>query len=305
MNYLLTGGTGLIGSMICQHLLAAGHTVTVLSRNRQKVHQRCGLDAIAINSLTEYGDTERLDVVINLAGAPIADARWSAQRKKELEQSRIQFTEGLIAWLQQRHKKPQCLISGSAIGWYGDNQAQVLTEHSDFNDDYAHQLCDQWEHAALAASRAGIRVCIVRTGLVLANKEGFLKRMLLPFKLGLGGPLGQGNQFMSWVHINDISRLFIFLSQRQDLSGIFNGTAPQPVTNKHFSHVLAKQLKRPCLLPMPEAVINILFGEMGQLLLGSQNVIPLRSQAAGFEFDYTDLTAALHNVLTHNPNGHS
>jgi hypothetical protein len=300
MNYLVTGGTGLIGSLICQKLQADGHTVMVLSRSREKVHKNCGLSAVAITSLNEIGDSEQVDVVINLAGAPVADARWSLKRKVLLEQSRVQLTEELVHWIAERDKKPISLISGSAVGWYGDQGDTLINEHSNYHDEYAHQLCDKWERAALKASEYGVRVCVVRTGLVLAASGGFLKRMLLPFKLGLGGPIADGQQYMPWIHLNDIAKLFIFLSNKADATGIFNGTSPTPVTNAEFSQTLAKQLNRPAALPVPACMLKIALGEMSELLLGGQRALPEKAQAAGFEFEYTELKPALENVLNQN-----
>lgn len=297
MNYLITGGTGLIGSKICQKLQAAGHTVIVLSRSRDKVHRRCGLSAIAVTSLEEVGHNEQVDVVINLAGAPIADARWTQKRKQELKDSRIKLTEELVEWIVNRQQKPASLISGSAIGWYGDQGETALTEQSGFRDEFAHELCDEWEQAALKAEQFGVRICLVRTGLVVAPRDGFLQRMLLPFKLGMGGPIGDGQQYMSWVHLEDISNLFIFLSKQPELEGIFNGTAPQPVTNAEFSRTLAQNLHRPSFMVVPACVLKLAFGEMSQLLLGGQRVLPEKARAAGFEFQYTDLNSALGDVL--------
>lgn len=297
MNYLITGGTGLIGTEICRKLQAAGHTVIVLSRSRDKVHRRCGLSAVAITSLDEIGQSEQVDIIINLAGAPIADARWSDKRKRVLEQSRIGITEQLVTWIAGRDKKPLSLISGSAVGWYGDQGDRLLNEQSSFNNEYAHQLCDRWEQAALKAKDYGVRVCIVRTGLVLAPAGGFLKKMLLPFKLGLGGPIGNGHQFLPWVHLEDISNLFIFLSKKPELEGVFNGTAPAPATNAEFSHTLAQKLHRPAFMMVPSCVLKLALGEMSQLLLGGQRALPEKARAAGFEFQYTDLESAFDHVL--------
>lgn len=297
MNYLITGGTGLIGTRLCQKLQAAGHTVIVLSRSRDKVHRRCGLSAVAITSLNEIGHNEQVDVIINLAGAPIADARWSKHRKQILEQSRIGITEQLVDWIAKRDKKPLALISGSAVGWYGDQQDSLINEQSSFNDEYAHRLCERWEQAALKARDFGVRVCIVRTGLVLAADGGFLQRLLLPFKLGLGGPVSDGQQYMPWIHLEDIANLFIFLSKQPQAEGAFNGTAPMPVTNAEFSRSLAQKLHRPAVMMVPACVLKLALGEMSQLLLGGQRAQPEKARAAGFQFEYTDLKSALDNVL--------
>jgi uncharacterized protein (TIGR01777 family) len=297
MNYLITGGTGLIGSKICQKLQAAGHTVIVLSRSRDKVHRRCGLSAIAVTSLDDIGHNEQVDAIINLTGAPIADARWTEKRKRVLLDSRVKLTEELVDWLAKRQQKPATLISGSAIGWYGNQGDMTLTEQSGFRDEFAHQLCNKWEQAALKAQDLGVRVCLVRTGLVVAPRAGFLQRMLLPFKLGLGGPISDGKQYMSWVHLEDICNLFIFLSKKQQLEGVFNGTAPAPVTNAEFSQTLAQNLHRPAFMMVPACVLKLALGEMSELLLGGQRVLPEKASAAGFEFQYTNLNSALGDVL--------
>ena len=211
-HYLITGGTGLIGSALCKHLIAQYNQVTVLSRTPEKVTLKCSPSVRGIQSLAEISDDTHIDAVINLAGEPIADRRWTKKRKAVLEMSRINLTHNLVDWLINRQKKPECLISGSAIGWYGDSGNLIMDEQSGYHDEYTHQLCDAWEKEALRAEQTGIRVCIVRTGLVLAGKGGFLQKMLLPFKLGLGGRLGDGQQFMSWIHLSDMVNILEFLS---------------------------------------------------------------------------------------------
>lgn len=297
MHYLITGGTGLIGRKICHKLKTDGHTVTVLSREREKVKRCCGPSVTAVSGFDEVDSRQHIDTVINLAGAPIADARWTASRKQVLAQSRIKLTEDLVAWLAGRTQKPGQLVSGSAIGWYGNQGETPLNELSDFKDDYAHQLCEQWECAALKAQALGINVCVIRTGLVLSPQAGFLGKLLLPFKLGLGGTVGNGKQYMSWIHLEDIANLFIFLSTHSELAGIFNGTAPQPVTNAEFTKTLARLLHRPALMTVPGWLLKLSLGELSGLLLGSQRVLPEKACAAGFKFQYTDLQSALADVL--------
>lgn len=296
MHYLITGGTGLIGSKIGAQLLSAGHHVTVLSRSKSKVEKQCARGTKAIVSLVEIADTEKVDCIINLAGAPIADKRWSDSRKRILEESRINITNDLINWIHSRKDKPDALISGSAVGWYGSRGDEILTEKADYSDDYAHNLCHQWEQAAMEAKSMGVRVCLVRTGLVLAKKGGFLQRMTLPFKLCLGAAIGNGEQFMPWIHINDISELFIFLSQKQHLSGVFNGSAPNPVNNNTFTYTLADVLNRPAIFRAPASFIRLALGEMSTLLLEGQRVVPAKAMTAGFEFQYTELKPSLINI---------
>ena len=200
MHILLTGGTGLIGRQLCRHWLGQGHRLTVWSRKPEKVAKICGAQVRGIARLEDLGE-EPVDAIINLAGAPIADRPWTHRRKALLWSSRIKLTETLLAWLETRAQKPALLISGSAIGWYGDGGERELTEESPpVIDDFASQLCIAWEETAQRAEAQGIRVVLVRTGLVLASDGGFLSRLRLPFKLGLGGPLGDGRQWMPWVH---------------------------------------------------------------------------------------------------------
>jgi uncharacterized protein len=297
-QYLLTGGTGLIGRALCQHLIADSHQITVLTRQPENVAKLCGDTVEAVSSLESIDEKIHFDAVINLAGAPIADKHWTKKRKALLEQSRIDLTSKLVSWIKQRDLKPACLISGSAVGWYGNGGEQYLTEESSFHDEYTHQLCDAWEKQAQQTQDTGVRVCIVRTGLVLSAQGGFLKKMLLPFKIGLGGHLGTGQQYMSWIHINDMVKLLIFLVDTHEAKGIVNACSPSPVSNKIFSQTLAKQLNRPAFLPVPAWFLKLLLAEMSQLLLSGQRAIPKKAQALGFKFDYTELNIALADVLS-------
>ncbi len=297
-HILITGGTGLIGSALCEQLLNLQYQVTVLSRNLEKVIHNCGPHVRGITSLSEIKNDELINVVINLAGEPIADKRWSKNRKKQLQASRVNITQDLVEWMTQRQHKPECLISGSAVGWYGDGGSKVLTEQSSYHDEYTHQLCDAWEKQALQAKQDAIRVCIVRTGLVLASKGGFIDKMLLPFKLGLGGQLGNGDQVMPWIHLTDMVNLVIFLLEDDEAQGVFNACSPHPVTNKKFTAALAKQLHRVAFIPVPALLLKYLLGEMSRLLLTGQNAIPEKVQALGFRFVYTDITLALADILS-------
>ena len=299
-HVLITGGTGLIGSVVCKKLLDNGYKVTVLSRHPGSVHQKCGQQVVGIKSFSEINEDVVIDAVINLAGEAIADKRWSKTRKAELEASRIDLTHDLVTWIAKRQNKPECIISGSAVGWYGDCGSEVITEQSTCHDEYTHQLCDAWEKSALKAKQAGIRVCIVRTGLVLAPKGGFLQKMLLPFKLGVGGKLGSGEQYMPWIHLTDMANLLIFILEDHRANGVFNACSPQPVTNKVFTASLAKQLHRFAFVPVPAILLKCLLGEMSRLLLTGQNARPEKAQALGFQFAYTDVTLALNDVLSTN-----
>jgi hypothetical protein len=295
MHILLTGGTGLIGRQLCQHWLAQGHRLTVWSRHPEQVARLCGDAVRGVASLQEV--IGPVDAVINLAGAPIADRLWTHKRKALLWSSRISLTETLLAWLESLAEKPAVLISGSAVGWYGDGGERELTEASGpVQDDFPSQLSVAWEETAQRAEALGIRVVLVRTGLVLAAEGGFLSRLLLPFKLALGGPIGNGRQWMPWVHINDQIALIDFLLHQRDASGPYNACAPHPVRNREFAKTLGEVLHRPAFMPMPAFVLKVGLGELSGLLLGGQKALPERLLAAGFTFQFTELKAALDDL---------
>ncbi|OLF51892.1 TIGR01777 family oxidoreductase [Pseudomonas chlororaphis] len=296
MHILLTGGTGLIGRQLCSHWLTQGHRLTVWSRRPAQVPALCGAQVRGIARLNELGE-ERVDAVINLAGAPIADRPWTHRRKALLWSSRVTLTENLLAWLEDRAQKPGVLISGSAVGWYGDGGERELDEESPpVSEDFASQLCIAWEETAQRAEAMGIRVVLVRTGLVLAAEGGFLSRLLLPFKLALGGPIGNGRQWMPWIHIKDQIALIDFLLHRNDASGPYNACAPKPVRNREFAKTLGSVLRRPAIVPMPAFALRLGLGELSLLLLGGQRAVPARLLAAGFTFQFTDLRAALDDL---------
>ena len=296
MHILLTGGTGLIGRQLCRLWLSQGHRLTVWSRKPEKVAKICGAQVRGVARLEDIGQ-EPVDAIINLAGAPIADRPWTTRRKALLWSSRITLTETLLAWLETREQKPQVLISGSAVGWYGDGGERELTEKSPpVIDDFASQLCIAWEETAQRAEALGIRVILIRTGLVLSAEGGFLSRLLLPFKMGLGGPLGSGRQWMPWIHINDQIALIDFLLHQEDTSGPYNACAPKPVRNREFAKTLGSVLHRPTFMPMPALALKVCLGELSSLLLGGQKAVPARLLEAGFTFQFTDLRAALDDL---------
>ncbi len=296
MNILVTGGTGFIGRPLCLRLLEQGHRLTLVSRSRRKV-ARLFHGVGVVEHLAELDEGARFDAVINLAGAPIADRRWSPARKRVLEQSRIDFTRELVACIGRMRQRPRVLLSASAVGYYGDQGDAVVTEATAPVDDYAHRLCASWEDEARKATVYGVRVCLLRTGLVLGPDGGFLKRLLPLYRLGLGGRMGDGQQVMSWIHRDDWIALALFLLQRRELDGPFNFTAPCPVTQAVFSRSLASQLHRPALLNLPAGLLRFMLGEMSQLLLGGQRVHPRRALEAGFRFRFEHLDEALRDVL--------
>ena len=296
MHILLTGGTGLIGRALCRYWQAQGHQLSVWTRHPEKVAALCGPQVRAIRTLQEL-DQAPLDAVINLAGAPIADRPWTHKRKALLWSSRIALTETLLAWLETREHKPRVLVSGSAVGWYGDGGERELSEDSPpVNEDFASQLCIAWEETAQRAEALGVRVVLVRTGLVLSSEGGFLSRLLLPFKLGLGGPIGNGRQWMPWIHIDDQIALIDFLVHQDEARGPYNACAPKPVRNREFAKSLGRVLRRPALIPLPAFVLRLALGELSLLLLGGPRAVPARLLETGFTFQFTDLSAALDDV---------
>jgi uncharacterized protein len=297
MNILITGGTGFIGKELCKRLLQRGEQLTVLSRQPETVGERCGDSVAGLGSLAALSAGDHFDAVINLAGEPIANARWTERRKRLLWESRVTLTEQLVDYFARAQVKPKVLISGSAVGFYGDCGDPLLDETSTYTDDFSHRLCAAWEQAALEANKEGVRVCTLRTGLVVGKNGGFLQRMLLPFKLGLGGRLGEGRQWMSWVHRSDLIRMIEYLLDSPGSSGVYNSTAPHPVTNREFTRTLAKVLKRPALLPVPAPVLKVALGELSVLLLGGQRVVPKRFLEEAFEFEFETLEPALTDVL--------
>ncbi|MCF6282973.1 MAG: TIGR01777 family oxidoreductase [Candidatus Polarisedimenticolaceae bacterium] len=297
MKILITGGTGFIGTPLCHKLLAAGHTLTVLSRSASRVKERCGRSVTALQSLESLSAEDSFDAIINLAGEPIADARWSEARKVQLMESRIGITQQLIDYIKRAKQKPSVLISGSAVGYYGDSGDQPLDESSPFHDEFTHHLCHDWEAAASKAEAEGVRLCLLRTGLVVGRNGGFLAKMLLPFKLCLGGRLGDGKQWMSWVHLDDLVNLILHLLNHSELDGPFNGTAPNPVSNAEFTRTLAHSLHRIAPIPIPAITLKVAMGEMSRLLLTGQRVMPKRALDSGFKFQFEQLSSALNDVL--------
>ena len=297
MNILLTGGTGLIGRELCKVLLAQGHQLTVLSRRPEKVPMLCGKTVQAMASLDDWQTDQRFDAVINLAGAPIADAAWTEKRKALLRDSRIALTEKLVQRIAQTEHKPAVLLSGSAIGYYGNRGDAALDEKALAGQDFAARLCLDWEKAALSAERAGVRVCLLRTGLVLSAQGGILGRMLKPFRLALGARMGDGQQWMSWVHIDDYVAMVLRLLHDAQLSGPFNMTAPNPVSNIEFTQRLAQSVGRPAVFVAPACMLKWLLGERAVLLIEGQRVLPTKLQTSGFKFSYPDLSGAFAALL--------
>jgi uncharacterized protein (TIGR01777 family) len=301
MRILITGGTGLIGRALCPALLQAGHQVTVLSRHPDSVTKKCGSSVTPLSSLAEWHEGVTFDAIINLAGEPIIDAHWSTARKKLLWDSRVTLTQELVKRIAACTHQPSVLLSGSAVGYYGDRGDVPLDESASASTDFAAQLCAAWEAEAEHASQLGVRVCLLRTGLVLSSQGGVLHRMLLPFKLGLGARLGDGRQWMSWIHIDDYVAIVLKLLSTFEASGPFNMTAPHPVTNREFTTRLAAALHRPACFVAPARLLALILGPRKILLLGGQNVLPIKLLGLGFSFKYSRLETALQALLSRHP----
>jgi uncharacterized protein (TIGR01777 family) len=267
----------------------------VLSRNPEKI--KPPIKAVA--NLDQLSNDDIFDVVINLAGEPIANKRWNDQQKKRIFGSRIETTEALIEYFKKSKHKPKLLINGSAIGYYGTAKTNDnIDEKSGCDDSFSSQLCQKWEAAALEAESLGIRTCLIRTGIVLGKNGGALSKMLPPFKMGLGGRIGYGKQWMSWIHLDDLVGIILYCINNDDLKGAVNGTSPNPVINEVFTKTLGTALKRPTIFPMPEIVIKLLMGQMGEeLLLSGKRVLPRKALDAGYIFKYKTLEDALINVV--------
>ena len=298
MRILITGGTGLIGRHLCRALLAQGHLLTVLSRRPEAVAVKCGASVQAMASLEEWRPDRAFDAVINLAGEPIVDAWWSEKRKQELRASRIGLTEKLVQCVAAAKQKPTVLLSGSAVGYYGDGGDTVLDEEAGAGNDFAAELCRDWEVSACTAEELGLRVCLLRTGLVLSESGGLLGRMLFPFKVGLGARLGDGKHWMSWVHIDDYVAMVLRLLDDEQMRGPFNMTAPQPVTNAEFTRTLARTLHRPAIFAAPAMMLRLAMGERAALLLEGQRALPAKLTAVAYQFKFPDLGRALDDLLS-------
>lgn len=298
MHFLITGGTGFIGRSVCAHLLAQQHSVTVLTRNRIKAEKKCPAGVAFIESFAGLKSVPPVDIVVNLAGQPIANLPWFQKIKQKIYESRVNLTRSLIEALRKTAHSPKCFISGSAIGYYGLAQTdEPYDEQAPQGDGFAAKLCNDWEKEALKASALGARVCVIRTGLVLGKQGGMLAKLRLPFKFGMGGRLGAGKQWMSWIHLQDYIAIIMHCVNTNTLNGPINATAPNPVTNADFTKAYAKVLHRPAFMHLPAPIIKLLFGQMGvELLLSGQKVLPKKLLNSGYTFQFTDLQSALEAI---------
>ena len=293
---LITGGTGFIGNVLCSEMLTRGYELTVLSRQpADKVRSLCG-QVDVISDLENLRSHAGYDAVINLAGEGIADKRWTDQRKQALRDSRISLTNNLTEVIVSWAKPPEVLVSGSAIGFYGDQGSTLVTEETAPHDEFSHRLCRDWENAAIKLRSHSVRVCLSRTGVVAGPGGGFLQRMVLPFKLGLGGRLGDGHQYMPWIHRDDVVAALIWMVETPEASGAYNVVSPNPATNREFTRCLASVLKRSAIFPAPAPILKVALGEMSRLLLTGQRAVPARLTDSGFRFSYPALEMALEDA---------
>jgi len=290
MRILITGGTGFIGQVLCPRLQTAGHEVVILTRQSS-----ARLPSGASSAVTQLDDLDagEFSGVINLAGAPIGDARWTPSRRKLLLDSRIDTTAKVIEWMARAARRPQVLVSASAVGYYGEQGDRPITEQTPPTPGFTHELCAAWEREAQRALALGVRVCVMRIGVVLDRDGGALAKMLPAFRLGAGGRLGSGRHYFPWVHRDDIAAICQWLLENPEARGAYNAGAPNPVTNAEFTRALGRAIGRPTVLPMPEAALKLLFGEMSELLLVSDRMLPKRLLDEGFKFKYPDLERAL------------
>lgn len=301
MHVVVTGASGGIGRRIVAALIARGDTVTALSRSPERTSESLGVPAIAWDPMAEPAPAEPLaqaDAVIHLAGEPVSQ-RWNDEVKRKVRASREVGTRNLVAGIGALPDgdRPNVLVSASATGYYGNRGDEPLTEASSAGDDFLAGVCVAWEHEVAAVAEYGVRHCSLRNGLVLDKYSGALKKMLPAFKLGVGGPVAGGAQYVPWIHVDDLVALYLWAVDHEDWSGVYNATGPEPVTNKVFSHAIGKALRRPAFAPVPGFVVKGLFGEMADLVIDSQRAIPERSLASGWVPQHTTVSAALEDLL--------
>ena len=297
----VTGATGLLGPRLVRELQGAGWEVTVLSRDPDRARSQLpGVEAFAWNLNSEAAPVAALegrDGVVHLAGEPVAQ-RWSERAKKAIRESRVLGTEHLLAGLRDSEQRPAVLVSSSAIGYYGPHGAEPIDEEAPAGNDFLAEICVAWEQAAERAGELGMRVVRVRTGVVLDGKGGALEKMLPPFKLGVGGPVAGGRQYIPWVHAEDVVGIMRAALEDERWNGPANATAPVPVTNREFSKALGRALHRPALLPVPGAALEVLYGEMAEIVTTGARVVPAKPLMLGYAFRHAELDEALRSALS-------
>ncbi|HTP00622.1 MAG TPA: TIGR01777 family oxidoreductase [Bryobacteraceae bacterium] len=301
MNITISGASGLIGRRLLKNLVNAGHTLHVLSRHAgTNLPPNVKLSVWdPVKGRPPEESLRDADAVIHLAGEPVAQ-RWTQDSKRRIRESRVTGTRNLVAAMAELSRRPQVLVSASAVGYYGSRGADVLDETASPASDFLGELCADWEKEARAAESLGVRVVTIRTGIVLDARGGALQRMLPAFRMGAGGKLADGRHWMSWIHLEDLAAMYRFAAETPAARGPFNGVAPNPVTNADFTRTLAGVLHRPAIFPVPAFALKLMFGEMSQILLASQRVLPKVPEAAGFQFRFSQLQPALADALRSN-----
>ncbi|MBV8867075.1 MAG: TIGR01777 family oxidoreductase [Acidobacteriaceae bacterium] len=297
MTYLVTGATGFIGTKLVEQLLGRGDAVYYLARRRStKLPTQASFHPWETSNIPELNALSRIDAIFHLAGEPIAQ-RWTAEVKERIYDSRVMGTRNLVTAIAGLRHRPSVLVSASATGYYGDRGSEILTESEAPGGDFLAGVCKNWECEASRACELGLRVVPVRISTVLGLEGGALKEMLPVFRWGLGGKFGSGEQWLSWIHLEDLVRLLMLAADNSTITGPLNGSSPEPVTNAYFTKAFAHALHRPALLQMPKFAMKLLLGEMAEFLFTSLRVIPEAAEKAGFKFAYRELRVALQSLL--------
>jgi len=301
MNVLITGGTGAVGSQVRRMLVQSGHSVWISTRDVHRAQRRQKFPAqfIPWGGANESLDLEKipsLDGVIHLMGEPVADGRWSKERKQAMWDSRVKSTSQILNALKKHNHCPNFFIQASAIGYYGDRGGEILNEASERGNGFLAELCDAWEKSSVPSDGMNYRHVIIRIPLVLDKRSGLIEKLSPVFKMGLGGPLGSGSHWMSWAHMEDVARFILKCVFNPQASGIYLASTPNPVTNREFTKIFARQLRRPALLPVPKLVLTALLGELGQAMMTSQRCVGKKFNELGFEFLYPTLEMCLDKI---------
>lgn len=301
MRVIITGGTGLIGTALGRHLAGAGHEVYALSRNPSEHSAPSGVKLQKWDAQTGDGWSDLITedtAIVNLAGAGIADKRWSEDRKAQIVDSRVNAGQAVIDAIEKAGVSPKVVVQSSAVGYYGSETGDdVLSEDAPAGHDYLADVCVKWEESILPLQEKGIRIATIRTGVVLSMYGGAFPRQLLPFRLFVGGPIASGEQYFPWIHIDDEVAAIAFLIENEEASGVYNLSSPNPLTNMEFTQELGRVMRRPAVFPVPAIAFEVLFGEMSVVLLKGQRAVPTRLEEAGFTFTYADPEAALRNLI--------
>ncbi len=296
MKILITGASGLVGHRLVPSLESKGHEVLRLVRNAPADPREVRWDPA--KGTIDASALEGVDAAVHLAGENLAEGRWTEEKKRRIRESRVKGTRLISETLAGLARKPEVLVSASAVGFYGSRGREVLTEQSATGDDFLADVCREWEEATAAAERAGVRVVHLRFGVILSGEGGALKKMLFPFRMGVGGRLGSGEQYMSWITLDDAVGAIEQALENRTLRGPVNAVAPQPVTNREFTKAMGSALSRPTIFPVPAFALRLLFGEMADAtLLSSQRAEPARLKESGFVFKHPEIKGALRHVL--------